>query len=71
LHVDPGGVIQDMGLGRVSRSEAKLKDDIGNLTGNEALNVESGTRAYEYVRHSHQGDAVYRALLAAATAAER
>jgi glycosyltransferase involved in cell wall biosynthesis len=71
LHVDPGEVIQDKRLGCVSRSEARLKDDIGNLTGNEALNVESGARAYEYVRHSHQGDAVYRALLAAATASDR
>lgn len=62
LSVDPGGVIEQEGLGFVSRTVPQLVHDVDALARTKALNQRCGEVALSYVRRRHSLEAVCRAL---------
>jgi glycosyltransferase involved in cell wall biosynthesis len=71
LHVDPGGVIRECGLGRVSGSMTFLCEDVLRLADDEGLNRSLGEAGLGYVRRWHGSDTVCAALSALATGPAR
>lgn len=67
LGVDPGGVIRERGLGRVSGSMTVLREDVLRLAVDVRLNRSLGETGLAYVRRWHGSDMVCAALGALAT----
>jgi glycosyltransferase involved in cell wall biosynthesis len=62
LSVDPGGVIEEEGMGFVSRTMTRLVHDVDALALTKSLNQRYGELALSYVRRQHSLEAVCRAL---------
>jgi glycosyltransferase involved in cell wall biosynthesis len=62
LSVDPGGVIEQEGMGFVSRTVTQLVHDVDALARTKSLNQRCGKAALSYVRQRHSLEAVCRAL---------
>ncbi len=71
LRVDPGGVIRECGLGRVSGSMEVLCEDVLRLAVDARLNSILGENGLAYVRRWHGSDAVCAALGTLATVPSR
>ncbi|WP_352493247.1 MULTISPECIES: glycosyltransferase family 4 protein [unclassified Mesorhizobium] len=62
LSVDPGGVIEQKGIGFVSRTMTQLVHDVDTIVRTKSLNQRCGELALSYVRRQHSLEAVCRAL---------
>lgn len=62
LSVDPGGVIEQEGMGFVSRTMTQLVHDVDALARTKSLNQRCGKVALSYVRRRHSLEAVCQAL---------
>lgn len=62
LSVDPGGVIERERLGALSRTVARLRDDVMAISRDENSNHRLGSLGLAYVRRRHNRDVVCRAL---------
>lgn len=58
LNIDPDGVIERYGLGRLSKSFDRLVDDVRSLMEDPALRERLGGNAVEYTARNHSEDAV-------------
>lgn len=58
LNVDPDGVIERYGLGRLSKSFDRLVDDVRSLMEDRAQRAKLGDNAVEYTAQNHSEDAV-------------
>ncbi|TIL72622.1 MAG: glycosyltransferase family 4 protein [Mesorhizobium sp.] len=62
LSVDPGGVIEQQGIGFVSRTVTQLAHDVDRIVRTKSLNQRCGELALSYVRRQHSLEAVCQAL---------
>lgn len=62
LSVDPGGVIEQEGIGFVSRTVTQLVHDVDRIVRTKSLNQRCGELALSYVRRQHSLEAVCQAL---------
>lgn len=62
LSVDPGGVIEQQGIGFVSRTVTQLVQDVDRIVRTKSLNQRCGKLALSYVRRQHSLEAVCQAL---------
>ena len=62
LSVDPGGVVAEHGIGRVSGADDRLRSDVCALASSGPLNQAMGARALAYVQDRHSLAAVRAAL---------
>ena len=58
LSVDPGGVVADKGLGRVSGTVDRMSVDVQELATDERRNTTAGRAGLDYVRATHAADVV-------------
>nr|WP_254020564.1 glycosyltransferase family 4 protein [Mesorhizobium escarrei] len=62
LSVDPGEVIEQQGIGFVSRTVTQLVQDVDRIVRTKSLNQRCGELALSYVRRQHSLEAVCQAL---------